>query len=969
MSTNADIIFDSLEPHPLQNLTIVQLKKELRFRNLSLTGNKNDLMLCIVEDNNKRKNEGTLDELNTLRMQYFNDEETPSDRNLLMEIESLRKQVELLSNSATQSPLSMPPPSQIDPNIAAILSTLMETQKQFLEKQANSNVIQITSTKDTANSIQIFKGEIIENALEWLKEVERISTLANWSDELKLTNAISRLSGSAKNWQLTTGKKFNDWITWKTALASRFKRRITMQEFLAHQSERKLKHNESLVDYIYSKDALLEKAPFTIPQPDRISMIIGDITDEKWQIALATQNSNTVEELIDRATALDAIRSAKQEHKKHSTKSQIRPSYTYDEQRRKYNPITDDVRDITCWRCGIKGHASFMCSLPPPPRGSTIAQPRNTSRQNQYSKSQTSAQFPSSSNSTSSNNHALVETTSLNSSNSRRNNNNRNSTSGRSITANNPSINCIRTQTNRRALIPIIINNDTEIQALCDPCADITVIQESCVPSDIVIHPWNDGQFQVVDHEIKPIGWISLNIIVGNVEHMMPKIGICTQLPFKLILGFDWQQQVQARCTYDPNGSLCISTPTSFHLYECIHASKPSINCVALNQPLLDDVTLPEATSNIVSSETNLIPKSEGLSTTQQAQLDAVIGKFTDVFYANDDNIGLCPYVEFKIELQHEKPIRCRPYGLSEPDRQYLNSQIQKWLKQGICRPSNSPYAAPAFIVDQPFHESTTRRVAVDFSRTINSITKIDPHPIDQMEDAIKRTADAAVENIELEPCIEFNQPIVTQNSPFQIPKCKRFRRVARKMRWKRGKRRTLWSGVKRRLVKEKSKLRPSLQKLEWKRVKKRLHKEWKTRRTPLVQWVDRFFGSFIDDTPREDQLDLLILARAEAANNVYETHLENKQRFDLHRRPHSFTAGDLVLYDWPKKGDHKLSPIFKGPFVIVRPVGAVCYEIKFTTQQNKFIKVVHVQHLRPYFKRNTPTIEENSTDEETERC
>ncbi|GFS54275.1 putative gypsy-29-i dr [Nephila pilipes] len=754
-------------------------------------------------------------------MQYFNDEETPSDRNLLMEIESLRKQVELLSNSATQSPLPMPPPSQIDPNIAAILSTLMETQKQFSERQANSNVIQITPTNDTANSIQIFKGEIIENALEWLKEVERISTLANWSDELKLTNTISRLSESAKNWQLT-GKNFNDWITWKTALASRFKRRITMQEFLAHQSERKLKHNESLVDYIYSKDALLEKAPFTIPQPDRISMIIGDITEEKWQIALATQNTNTVEELIDRATALDAICTAKQEHKKHSTKSQIR-SYTYDEQRRKYNPITDDVRDITCWRCGIKDHASFMCSLPPPPRGSTIAQPRNTSRQNQYSNSQTCAQFPSSSSSTSSNNHALVETTSLNSSISRRNNNNRNSTSGRSTTANNPSINCIRTQTNRRALIPVIINNDTEIQALCDPCADITVIQESCVPSDIVIHPWNDGQFQVVDHEIMPKGWISLNIIVGNVEHMMPKIGICTQLPFKLILGFDWQQQVQARCTYEPNGSLCISTPTSFHLNECIHASKPSINCFALNKPLLDDVTLPEATFNIVSSETNLIPKSSGLSTTQQAQLDAVIGKFTDVFYANDDNIGLCPYVEFKIELQHEKPIRCRPYRLSEPDRQFLKTQIQKWLKQGICRHSNSPYATPTFIVDQPFHESTPKRVVVDFSRTNNLITKIDPHPIDQMEDAIKRTADAAEENIEPEPCIEFNQPIV------QIPECKRFRRVARKMRWKRGKCRTLWSGVKRRLVKEKSKLRPSLQKLEWKHVKKRLHKEWKT--------------------------------------------------------------------------------------------------------------------------------------------
>ncbi|GFU05344.1 hypothetical protein NPIL_36031 [Nephila pilipes] len=46
-----------------------------------------------------------------------------------------------------------------------------------------------------------------------------------------------------------------------------------------------------------------------------------------------------------------------------------------------------------------------------------------------------------------------------------------------------------------------------------------------------------------------------------------------------------------------------------------------------------------------------------------------------------------------------------------------------------------------SLIVDQPFHESTPRRVVVDFSLTINSITMIDPHPIDKMEDVFKRTA------------------------------------------------------------------------------------------------------------------------------------------------------------------------------------------------------------------------------------
>ncbi|GFX66345.1 uncharacterized protein TNCV_343191 [Trichonephila clavipes] len=92
----------------------------------------------------------------------------------------------------------------------------------------------------------------------------------------------------------------------------------------------------------------------------------------------------------------------------------------------------------------------------------------------------------------------------------------------------------------------------------------------------------------------------------------------------------------------------------------------------------------------------------------------------------------------------------------------------------------------------------------------------------------------------------------------------------------------------------------------------------------------------------------------------------KNKQIFDLHRRSHSFKVEDPELYDWPKKGDPKLSPIFKVPFVSVRPVGDVRYKIKSTTQQNKFIKVVHV-HFHPYFKRNTTTVEENSTDEENE--
>ncbi|GBN70326.1 hypothetical protein AVEN_232672-1 [Araneus ventricosus] len=201
-----------------------------------------------------------------------------------------------------------------------------------------------------------------------------------------------------------------------------------------------------------------------------------------------------------------------------SSKLQSRPTYSHSEELLKYNPSTDGIRNITCWRCGNKGHTSFICNLPPP-------QP--------------------------------------------------------------------------------------EVQALCDPCTDITVPQQSCVPADSVIHPWTDGEFQVVDHEIKLIGWISLHISVGKIGHFMPKVDIFTQ-PFSLILGFDWQQQVQARCIYEPKGSLCISTTSAFHLYECIQASKPSISYISPNklslQPL-NDVILPVAVPSLFHTDTQLIPK------------------------------------------------------------------------------------------------------------------------------------------------------------------------------------------------------------------------------------------------------------------------------------------------------------------------------------------------------------------------
>lgn len=59
--------------------------------------------------------------------------------------------------------------------------------------------------------------------------------------------------------------------------------------------------------------------------------------------------------------------------------------------------------------------------------------------------------------------------------------------------------------------------------------------------------------------------------------------------------------------------------------------------------------------------------------------------------------------------------------------------------KQSVS--SNSPYGATAFVIEQPFHVSTPKRVVIDYSRTINPVTIKDPFPIDQMDEMIKKLA------------------------------------------------------------------------------------------------------------------------------------------------------------------------------------------------------------------------------------
>ncbi|KAL1437626.1 hypothetical protein MTO96_048742 [Rhipicephalus appendiculatus] len=81
-----------------------------------------------------------------------------------------------------------------------------------------------------------------------------------------------------------------------------------MQKFLELQTKRRLQSHETIVAYMYSKNAILKKAPYRLAEEERISLILSGIEDDTWANPVAAQLCGTVTELIDRAALLDARR-------------------------------------------------------------------------------------------------------------------------------------------------------------------------------------------------------------------------------------------------------------------------------------------------------------------------------------------------------------------------------------------------------------------------------------------------------------------------------------------------------------------------------------------------------------------------------------------------------------------------------------------------------------------------------------
>lgn len=120
-------------------------------------------------------------------------------------------------------------------------------------------------------------------------------------------------------------------------------------------------------------------------------------------------------------------------------------------------------------------------------------------------------------------------------------------------------------------------------------------------------------------------------------------------------------------------------------------------------------------------------------------KLGDLLREYQDLFRDDNDKLTSTTKVKHSITLEPgAQPICQAPYRIPYKQREILQQETERLLKEGTIRPSSSPWSAPVVLVTKksPTGEEKVR-MCIDF-RKLNSVTKKEYYPLPNISDLIQ---------------------------------------------------------------------------------------------------------------------------------------------------------------------------------------------------------------------------------------
>lgn len=180
-----------------------------------------------------------------------------------------------------------------------------------------------------------------------------------------------------------------------------------------------------------------------------------------------------------------------------------------------------------------------------------------------------------------------------------------------------------------------------------------------------------------------------------------------------------------------------------------VNNSNKIIKCNTLDldlQPLSEfDILSFESNASVDRIERVLETiQTDHLNTEECDYLRDAIANYSECFHLKGDSLSFCDAVMHKLPvIPGTAPINVRPYRLPMSQREEIQKQIDKMLKENIIQPSKSAWNAPLLIVPKKSSDGTKKwRVVVDF-RKINDVTISDSFPLPNITDILDQLGDS----------------------------------------------------------------------------------------------------------------------------------------------------------------------------------------------------------------------------------
>lgn len=123
----------------------------------------------------------------------------------------------------------------------------------------------------------------------------------------------------------------------------------------------------------------------------------------------------------------------------------------------------------------------------------------------------------------------------------------------------------------------------------------------------------------------------------------------------------------------------------------------------------------------------------EGLDEGQQAQLDALLRKWSHVFATHDEDFGRTSIITHQIPTGTAPPVRERYRPVPPNLYPEIRALLQNMLDSGVVRESSSPWAAPVVLAKK---KDGSWRFCVDY-RKLNAVTHKDSFPLPRIEESL----------------------------------------------------------------------------------------------------------------------------------------------------------------------------------------------------------------------------------------